>query len=422
MDVPTHTTIVRESNQAREDGNVLTNTLVQSSTETRSKSPNLKQPASADAQSNSPTIVRQANVAPVELSATQVEATTQQSFSTPNGVLTHPVPDLITKNDTIRRILERVNWTKLRGDTVVEVATFQKLEDAETKFQEFESFIRAEGKYLGLPEGCKPFERVLIQGSKAGSKPDPYIRFTNFRTEEDVRKYHAALSKRKVKHQYHPPLRLCYEIQRLKFHAANSGIPAEGDPSETLCGKTAVIEDGDTRRLVTIGGVIQVGNKLYAMTAGHSGAAAEELKSTSETEPSFSPSSDFVEYDDHLESALICGGPSNDSDAGWQPHREGHNDQNHNTPESAALTFYGSSMSGDDWSLHLIEDPLLALPNAINDSTTRYATYPAREPVPGPVLLIAGISGPLVVHMLPGVVSFPLPSGNWVSAWKVSHF
>lgn len=422
MDVQTHTGNVRDPDQARKDGNVLTNENVQSSAEAPSKPPKTKKPPSADAQSNCPTIERQANVAPAELPATQVSPNAQQSLSRPNGIVTQPAPELITKNDTIRRILERVDWTKLRGDTVEEVATFQELEDAETKFQEFESFIRAEGKHLGLPEGCKPFERVLIQGSKAGSRPDPYIRFTNFRTEEDVRKYHAALSRRKVKHQYHPPLRLCYEIQRLKFHAANAGIPFEGDPGETLCGKTAVIEDGDIRRLVTIGGVIQVDKKLYAMTAGHSSGAAE---STSETESSHSPSSDYVEYDDDLESALICGGPSTDSDTGWQPHRDGHNDHNQNTPESAALTFYGSSMSGDDWSLHLIEDPLLALPNAlpaINNFTTRYMTYPARQPFPGPVLLIAGVSGPLVVHMLPGVVSFPLPSGNWVSAWKVSRF
>lgn len=297
---------------------------------------------------------------------------------------------------------------------------FQELEDAETKFQEFESFIRAEGKYLGLPEGCKPFERVLIHGSPAGSKPCPYIRFTNFRTEEDVRKYHAALSKRKVKHQYHPPLRLCYEIQRLNYHAANAGTHAERDLGTTLCGKTAVIDDGDTRRLVTIGGVIQVGNKLYAMTAGHSATAADEMRSTSEPESS-SPSSNDVEYDDDLESALICGGPSTTSDAEWPPYRDGQIDQHQNTP--AALTFHGSSMSGDDWSLHLIDDPLLALPNALpgmDNFTTRYMTYPASQPFPGLVWLIAGVSGPLAVLMLPGVVSLPLPSGNWVSAWKVS--
>lgn len=332
------------------------------------------------------------------------------------------MPDLITKNDRIRRILERVNWTKLRGDTVEEVATFRELDDAETKFQEFESFIRAEGKYLSLPEGCKPFERVLIHGSIAGSKPCPYIRFTNFRTEEDVRKYHAALSKRKVKDQYHPPLRLCYEIQRLNYHADKAGTYAEGDPGTTLSGKTAVIENGDTRRLVTIGGVIQVGNKLYAMTAGHSAAAAEEMRSTSETESS-SPSSNDIEYNDDLDSALICGGPSTNSDTEFPPYRGGQNDQNQNTPESAALTFHGSSMSGDDWSLHLIDDPLLALPNAMpgmDNSTTRYMTSPARQPFPGLVWLIAGVSGPLAVLMLPGVVSLPLPSGNWVSAWKVS--
>ncbi|KAJ0121939.1 hypothetical protein J7T55_002449 [Diaporthe amygdali] len=399
--------------ELRGTGDVPTLTAI-SSAETRSKSPDAKKSTSAAAQSKSPTIERQANVAPAEMSATQSKADTQPSLSIPNGIGAHPVPDLITKNHRIRRILERVNWTKLRGDSVEEVATFRELEDAETKFQEFESFIRAEGKYLGLPEGCKPFERVLIQGSMAGSKPCPYIRFTNFRTEEDVRRYHAALSKRKVKHQYHPPLRLCYEIQRLKYHAANAGVHFEGDPDKTLCGKTAMIEDAGTRRLITIGGVIQVDKKLYAMTAGHAATAADELKNTSETESSFGPYSDDAEYDDDVESALICGGPGTNSDAGWQPHRDSHNDEHQNTSESAALTFHGSSMSGDDWSLHLIEDPLLALPNALPEMdsvTTRYMTYPASQPFPGLVCLIAGVSGPVVIPMLPGVHG---DSGSWV--------
>lgn len=337
----------------------------------------------------------------------------------------HPLPELVTRNDRIRRILERVDWTKLRGDTVQEVATFRELEDAETKFQEFESFIRAEGKNLGLPEGCKPFERVLIQGSKAGSKPCPYIRFTNFRTEEDVRKYHAALSKRKIKRQYHPPLHLCYEIQKLHFHAAKASILVEGDLGETLCGKSAVIEDGDTRRLVTIGGVIKVDNKLYAMTAGHDTTADKQLQSVSGSESSFGASTDDTEYDDDVESALICGEPSTTSDDGQQPHRGGQTDQHHTLPGPPPLIFRGSSMSGDDWSLHRIEDPMLALPNSfpgIDGASTEYMTYPASQPVSGltDAWLLAGVSGPRAVHMVPGIMSLPLPSGNWVSAWKVS--
>lgn len=383
--------------------------------------------ASANARSKSSTIERHTNVAPAQSSATLSKTNAQQPSSTSNSIGAYPKAEIITRKEAIRRILGRVDWTKLRGDTVQEVATFRELEDAETKFQEFESFIRAEGKYLGLPEGCKPFERVLIQGSKAGSKPCPYIRFTNFRTEEDVRKYHAALSKRKVKSQYHPPLRLCYEIQRLNFLAANAGIHVEEDPGETLCGKTAVIEDGGTRRLVTIGGLIRVDNKLYAMTAGHDATADKQLPSISESEASFDASNDDTEYDDDIEPALICGGPSTTSDDGRQSHQGGKADQRYATPGSATLTFHGSSMSGDDWSLHLIEDPLLALPNSFpvtDDGIERaYMTYPTSQSGYSHTgaLLLAGVSGPRVVHMLPGIVSFPLPTGNWVSAWKVSR-
>lgn len=365
----------------------------------------------------------QAAVAPTASSTTQSQTNTQQPLSTPIDIGAQQAPDLIARNNIIQRILERVDWIKLSGDTVQAVATFRGLEDAEAKYQEFESFIRAEAKYLNLPEGCKPFERVLIQGNKAGSKPCPYIRLHNFRTQEDVREYHSALSERKVKQQYYPPLRLCYQIQKMRLQAADTGTHIGEDPGETLCGKTAVIEDGDTRRLVTIGGLIQVDNKLYAMTSGHNASSGDDMQGVSGTDSSSGISIDYAEYDVDIESALICGEPETTSDADWQPHPGVHNDQHRSVPESATLRFRGSSMAGDDWSLHLIKDPLLALPNSfpgIDGVITRYMTYPASQPLPGLAWLLAGVSGPRIVHILPGIVSFPLPSGNWISAWKVS--
>lgn len=347
------------------------------------------------------------------------DSRSNQTLSTSNGTTAHSESDLLTKDDRIRRILAMVNWTKVRRDTVQQVAIFQEPVDAEIKFQEFESFIRAEGRNLGLPEGCKPFERVLIRGDKPDDKPCPYISFTNFRTEEDVRKYHAALSKRRVRQQYYPPLRLCYEIQRLSYHAAGASLHLEGNSEDTLCGKFAQIEVDGVRRAVTIGGVIQVDNRLYAMTAGHS------LMDDQHT-PTFGNSIDDNDdsgYDDDIEPALICGGPNTAYNAQSRPHPSGHNERFPARMASTTLNFKGSSMTGDDWSLHLIDDPLLALPNSFPErgsATTRYMTYPASHPVSDSVWLLAGVSGHREVSMLPGTVVFPLPSGNWINAWKVS--
>lgn len=362
---------------------------------------------------------------PAQSSVTHSDSGVNQTLSTSNGTTTHTEPDLLTKNDRIRRILAMVNWTKVRRDTVQQVAIFQEPEDAETKFQEFESFIRAEGRNLGLPEGCKPFERVLIRGEKPGSKPCPYISFTNFRTEEDVRRYHAALSKRKVRQQYYPPLRLCYEIQRISYHAASASLHLEGNPGDTLCGKTATVEVDGVRRAVTIGGVIQVDNKLYAMTAGH-GATDDQADKGEATSTNSNDDVDDSGYDDDIEPALIRGGPHSTHDVQSQPHLSPRNERSKARMGSTTLNFKGSSMTGDDWSLHLIDDPLLALPNSFPGSpgrggaTTRYMTYPASSPVSDPVLLFAGVSGHREVSMLPGPVSFPLPSGKWINAWKVS--
>lgn len=347
------------------------------------------------------------------------DSRSNQTLSTSNGTTAHSEPDLLTKNDRISRILAMVNWTKVRRDTVQQVAIFQEPVDAEIKFQEFESLIRAEGRNLGLPEGCKPFERVLIRGDKPADKPCPYISFTNFRTEEDVRKYHAALSKRKVRQQYYPPLRLCYEIQRLSYHAAGASLHLEGSSEDTLCGKIAQIEVDGVRRAVTIGGVIQVDNRLYAMTAGHS-ATDDQNTPTSDN---FINDVDDSGYDDDIEPALICGGPNTTYNAQSRPHPSPHNDRFPARMASTTLNFKGSSMTGDDWSLHLIDDPLLALPNSFPErgsATIRYMTYPASHPVSESVWLLAGVSGHREVSMLPGTVVFPLPSGNWINAWKVS--
>ena len=42
-------------------------------------------------------------------------------------------------------------------------------------------------------------------------------------------------------------------------------------------------------------------------------------------------------------------------------------------------------------------------------------TYPAGEPVSGPVWLLAGVSGPRVVSIVPGTMTLPLPSDKWVN-------
>lgn len=402
--------------------------LVQGSEETGLKvfqaSTPIKKPVATPAQSYSPATERQADATPVQSSTIPLESATEyRSLPRNNGAAGYPVPDLLTKNDKIRRVLARVDWARLRGDMKQEVATFRGLQEAETKFQEFESYIRAEGRNLNLPDGlCKPFERVLIQSTKAGAQPCPYILFTDFRTEEDVRKFHAALSRRKVRNQYYPPLRLCYELQKLSYNAANASVHVTGDLGHTLCGKTAIIEAGEARRLVTIGGIIQIDNNLYAMTAGHSPSAERSLDISPEADPSLDNPFDNSDFDDDIHSALVFDGLSISSEARSQ-RPGGHEKERHRRASTPAVVeFRGSSINGDDWSLHLIKDPLMALPNAFPgiDGIASYLTHPASQPVSSLVWLLAGVSGGRVVQMLPGIVTFPLPSGKWINAWKVS--
>lgn len=209
----------------------------------------------------------------------------------------------------------------------------------------------------------------------------------------------------------------------MRFNAERACDYVAGDLSDTLCGKTAVIEDGENRRLVTIGGVIQVDQKLYAMTAGLSSGAEEDLDSPSEIDSLDSDSFSGSDFDEDVEPALMFGNTSKTT--ATKPQALENYDKEHDprASTSAALTFSGSSKQGDDWSLHLIEDPFLALPNVFPGAdgiSLSDMTHPAKQPVSSIVWLLTGVSGRSVHQMHLGTITFPSTSGEWLHVWKVS--
>lgn len=364
-----------------------------------------------------------------------------------------PAPELFQDHETIMRrrriqnILGRVEWKRILEGTIEEVESFPNLENAETKYQEFHSFMLQEGRGLDLPHGCKPFNRVLLHPEDPDSQPFPCIRFTGFRSRERVQKYHAVLTKNRLRKVYSPPLRLCYEICKIRRLAGPSQTLAIGSPVKgSLCGSLALIDDGENPRTVTIGGMLKTEDGYAIITAGHRDSdddtgSIDEDSSVSSFESSFDPD----DYDDDISPPFILGDPDEDPSVdrleddprlhhSIQPSMsvEETFTQRSKSPSilqtvaqrsvpTTTSTLGDLKDSGSDWSLVSISDPALALPNCfcLEDSTRPiYLTRMTLRPGASRAWLLAGVSGQRSVVMTLGKTELPLPSGAWISVWK----
>lgn len=356
--------------------------------------------------------------------------------------------ETITGKGRILAILGKVEWTPILEGTIEEVECFTNFDNAETRFQEFKSYILQEGRALGLPHGCKPYDRVLLRPEDAGSSPSPYIRFTGFRSREQVKRYHAVLSKNPLRKVYSPPLRLCYEICRLKFLAGPSQtLSIESAVKRSLCGSLAVLADEENARKVTLGGLLKTGREYSIITAGHRVPDDDDRSVDQDSSASsFESSLDLDDYDDDIFSPLILGDPADGlsvdgPEDAWQPYTDAQSsatvDETSKLPtislslpqtvmqsSKPAETFAPDTvkLSGEDWSLASISNPSLAMPNCfcLEDSTRPiYLVQPIDRPRRDRVWLLAGVTGQKSATMASSETQLPLPSGNWVTVWKV---
>lgn len=370
--------------------------------------------------------------------------TEQATVAAPNMFQEH---ETIIRRGRIQSILGRVEWKRILEGTIEEVESFTNLPNAETKYQEFKSFMLQEGRGLDLPHGCKPYDRVLLRSEEPDSQPFPCIRFTGFPSRELVKKYHAVLTKNRLRRVYSPPLRLCYEIRKIRLLAGPSQTLSIGSPGKgSLCGSLALIDDGENSRTVTIGGMLKTEDGYAIITAGHLDSN-DDNKSIDEDSSvsSFESSLDPDDYANDISPPLILGDPADDlsvedleddpqlhhsiqssvsvGETFTQPSKSSSMLQTVAQPLTPTTTFTLGEVknSGSDWSLVSISDPALALPNSfcLEDSTRPiYLTRMIHRPGTGRVWLLAGVSGQRSVAMTPGETQLPLPSGAWISAWK----
>lgn len=339
-----------------------------------------------------------------------------------------------------RRLLEKVlgvRYTKINQRITPVAGDFKhaNLDDhdgLDEAFYKFRRLMTQQRRELRLPGSRKPYSRVIIEEQGPPLKRTACILLRPFRDETEVTAYHAILSKSTWREHY-SPLTLLYEKQKSKLDYVSAHPEARlmnAAPKHSLCGTLAIIGNEERRRVVTIGGILAIEDKLWATTAAHS-ASDEDEESTSSTVETLAE--DMIrpwEYPEDVTEALIFAKP----DEGVQS--EPIAAPTYPSAGAAAgtdftrLRFLGEAEeSGNDWSLILINDKALALPNAAHAddddggalglSNAVYLVERA-ETHPGPcdAEILAGASGLVAVKMTPGQVEVPLPSGSWVTAWE----
>lgn len=299
-------------------------------------------------------------------------------------------------------------------------------------FYRFRQLMIQRRRELGLPGSAKPYGRVIIEEEGPPLKRIACILLRPFWDETEVTAYHAILSKSTWREHY-TPLTLLYQKQNSELDCISAHPEARlvnAAPKDTLCGSLAMIGNEQRRRVVTVGGLLAIGDKLWATTAAHS-ISDEDKKSASSTVETLTE--DMIhpeEYPEDVAEALIFAKP--DEGAQSKPVVP----PTYTSAAAAARTDFTrlqllgeGEESGDDWSLILINDKAMALPNAAHthdgdggtlglDNAVYLVERAGKHPGSCDAEVLAGVSGPVAVKMIPGQVEVPLPSGSWVTAWE----
>lgn len=250
------------------------------------------------------------------------------------------------------------------------------------------------------------FELVALSsdgaGSVLGGSTQTSICVRGLRSGDDIKKFHEVMSQSAIRRLY-SGLWLSYDRTLIKRPAREVEGEYDHLPSslgETLCGARLVTRiAGHRERSSTIGGIIEVGGKLYAMTSSHAPEDEEEEAASgiaSLVDGSNSSTLAEANYDDDFEPALILDlplptNPVRGEDAAETP--------SHFWP---TLSVTGSAREHQNGDWRLI--PLAAshcFPNSVprpsDHSSTAKPTY-IREPLSTSpsrrhVSILAGFSG-----------------------------
>ncbi|KAF4887120.1 hypothetical protein CGCF415_v014949 [Colletotrichum fructicola] len=292
-------------------------------------------------------------------------------------------------------------------------------------------------EYLGeahapLPPGKLQILRGQIEND---GSPTPCIRIIHrdFGNKQKMINFHLRFSRQRKR--YDPPFTICYQNLSNLSSIGDSVSMTWTSREESLCGR--LIETGAGKRQVrsTIGGLLEVGAKLYALTAYHSQDGEFGESSVPSTQ-------------DILEGLIDRGDFNYDIDPPTAVARyEGQTEFQEESVEStekSKIDFSaaaGSILStGSDWALVELDHDSMKLPNWLwfdvnQDTKDPDAKQPASSVVPRyltsvmppatstqvqTVIVIAGVSGMVTATISRKLSQMRLDSGILVNVWTLS--
>jgi len=288
--------------------------------------------------------------------------------------------------------------------------------------------------FRGRPMPSLVFELVALKADRRrsgalGRTPMTSICVRGLRSEDEIKHFHQAMSRSATRRLYRG-VRLSYEMSLIERPAVEVSEDHEDFPSslgETLCGTRLVTQrPGHNPWTSTIGGIVQVGDDLYAMTSSHTPDNLEPASaSASVADDTASSTLNDSDYDHDVESALVLDPP-------------------HMAPFSTPLKpptihgvprAYGSRplsprgpvlVHGQDWRLIRLSANRCfpnSVPRELDHSKTTGLTYVTESsrkiPFHGRVLALAGCNGLCAGTLRSSPAFLSLPGSPSTEVWTV---
>lgn len=308
-------------------------------------------------------------------------------------------------------------------------------------------------------------ERPQSTGLNLGAQP--YLCVTGLVDEANVQQMHAILSMKRYRKRYKMFFRgVCYTLDprySIELAATDAAIALDSSPSLTLCGAYVNAPLGGSTKSFTIGGIVEVGNLCYALTAGHIASRPVVEKSLSNDHPNIGgavvgkglndedwgdedmENEKNEDLDDIAGSGIIVDHWSLPVDVPVQVVNKILLTRKNECQDDPSLSraLGGVVATGAEWSLITIKDDALRLPNLYEDpassldvgtyhsssktqdpgkhSARKYLSGVGRAPSHRIVHILAGRSGRCKGLLSCNESFVHLPSGEFITTWMI-HF
>ncbi|KAK3688675.1 hypothetical protein B0T22DRAFT_160720 [Podospora appendiculata] len=203
--------------------------------------------------------------------------------------------------------LERLSKLNFVGSMDLRAQSVRMTKAEETKLRTFSTFLSTAKTQIILFGKQMPRCRHRLVTLDTGTPPAPvkYICIEGLRDPADIKLFHKVMSQTRYRSLYEP-WKLCYEASSISKPAASHYAVQKLKDKDTYCGAVLELQDGADRWLSTIGGLVEIGGQLYAMTTAHQPDEAPPFVGDDSSFPA-SPADTLVEdnFPDDVESAYV---------------------------------------------------------------------------------------------------------------------